>query len=214
MTNRDGATAPSHRFRSLTIAALVAALIWGLAGCGGTSSKKSAGSAGKATTSSRPVKEVSPAGDIPDNQAYVAYAPAGKGYSVKVPEGWARATTGGATVFTDKLNSIRIEPTTRAQAPTPATVTGVDLPKLAKTSPHFTPGKASTIRRTAGTAVLVTYKTDGPPDAVTGKVRQLAVERYEFWRNGRSVVLTLSGAVGADNVDPWKIVTNSFHWQP
>jgi hypothetical protein len=25
-------------------------------------------------------------------------------------------------------------------------------------------------------------------------------------------VLTLTGPVGADNVDPWKIVTDSFKW--
>jgi hypothetical protein len=39
-----------------------------------------------------------------------------------------------------------------------------------------------------------------------------AVERYAFWRSGREVVLTLSGAKGADNVDPWRMVTDSFRW--
>jgi hypothetical protein len=38
------------------------------------------------------------------------------------------------------------------------------------------------------------------------------VQRYTFWKNGNQVVLTLSGAVGADNVDPWHIVTDSFRW--
>ena len=40
-----------------------------------------------------------------------------------------------------------------------------------------------------------------------------AVERYEFWKAGTEVVLTLSGPQGADNVDPWRIVTDSFGWQ-
>ncbi|MDT4904221.1 MAG: hypothetical protein QOH52_2237, partial [Pseudonocardiales bacterium] len=39
-----------------------------------------------------------------------------------------------------------------------------------------------------------------------------AVERYEFWKNGNEVVLTLAAPVGADNVDPWRKVTDSFAW--
>jgi hypothetical protein len=40
-----------------------------------------------------------------------------------------------------------------------------------------------------------------------------AVERYEFWRAGHEVVLTLSAPVGSDNVDPWRKVTDSFAWR-
>ena len=39
-----------------------------------------------------------------------------------------------------------------------------------------------------------------------------AVERYVFFNNGTQVTLTLSGAKGADNVDPWKIVSDSVKW--
>ena len=49
--------------------------------------------------------------------------------------------------------------------------------------------------------------------AVTGKVRRNAVERYVFFHGGRDVVLTLSGPAGADNVDPWKLVTDSLRWK-
>jgi hypothetical protein len=38
------------------------------------------------------------------------------------------------------------------------------------------------------------------------------VERYEFWRAGREVVLTLAGPVDADNVDPWRTVSDSLRW--
>ena len=44
---------------------------------------------------------------------------------------------------------------------------------------------------------------------MTGKKALLAVERYVFFRNGTQVTLTLSGAKGADNVDPWRIVSDS-----
>ncbi len=205
-----------HPRRRLAAVAAVVALGLGGAACGKSSSgSKGASSVGKTTTTAPATKapEVSPAGDIPDNQAYVAYAPPGEGYSVKVPEGWARVANGGATVFTDKLNSIQIERASQPTAPTVAMARAVAIPKLAKSGKNFTPGKVSVVPRSAGNAVLVTYQVDGPPDAVTTKVPRLAVERYEFWKSGRSVVLTLSGAKGADNVDPWKKVTSSFGWK-
>ena len=35
-----------------------------------------------------------------------------------------------------------------------------------------------------------------------------------FFHSGRAVVLTLSGPKGADNVDPWRLVTDSLQWSP
>ena len=69
------------------------------------------------------------------------------------------------------------------------------------------------VTRKSGPAVLITYQAASAPNSVTGKTSQLAVERYEFWKNGREAIVTLSGPVGADNVDPWKIVTDSFTWK-
>ena len=76
----------------------------------------------------------------------------------------------------------------------------------------FSLGNVTSVTRPAGQAVLVTYRADSAADAVTGKRVVLDVERYEFWRNGTTVTLTLSAPKGADNVDPWKKVTNSFSW--
>lgn len=97
-------------------------------------------------------------------------------------------------------------------APTVASVTAVDVPAIAAKSSNFTFGKVSTVNRKGGSAVLATYQLDSAPNAVTGKSVRVAVERYEFWKNSTSVVVTLIGAVGADNVDPWKVVTDSFGW--
>jgi hypothetical protein len=194
--------------------ALLAATALGVAallatGCGGSS--------GSGASSAKPVNpngpEVSPPGDIPDNQAFVAYTPAGAGFTVKVPEGWARTTAAGATTFTDKLNSITVaKPTAAAKRPTAASATATEIPQLAKTVKGFAAARASTVTRTAGHAVRITYLADSAPDAVTGKTRRNAVERYEFFSNTKRVVLTLSGPKGADNVDPWRIVTDSLRW--
>jgi hypothetical protein len=192
-----------------TTLAVAAALALAVAGCGG-------GSAGSGSQASKPAnpnaKEASPAGDIPDNQAYVAYTPPRARYSVKVPEGWSRTMTGKAVSFTDKLNTVRLEERSAASAPTVASVKRSVVPTLAQTETGFRRGSVSTVRRTAGPGVRVTYLARGKADPVTGKSRVDAVERYLFFHNGREAVLTLSGPKGADNVDPWRIITDSLRW--
>jgi len=156
--------------------------------------------------------EINPAGYIPDNQVFVAYSPPSGGFSVKVPEGWARSEQGGAVVFTDNLNSIRMETVSVASAPTVASAQQGEVPAITVAVRNFASGRVTVVTRKAGQAVLITYRADSNPDAVTGKVRRLDVERYEFWRNGTEALLTLSAPQGADNVDPWRIVTDSLRW--
>ncbi|HEV7864663.1 MAG TPA: hypothetical protein VGR20_18290 [Acidimicrobiia bacterium] len=157
--------------------------------------------------------EVNESGDIPDNQVFVPYALPAGGFTVKVPEGWARSESGGAVVFTDKLNSIRLETVDAAAAPTVASVTQTDLPAIRAAAQNFEPGTVKMVTRKAGSAVLATYRADAAPNPVTGKVVHDEVERYVFWRAGKAAILTLAGPQGADNVDPWRIVTDAFGWQ-
>jgi hypothetical protein len=152
------------------------------------------------------------AGDIPDSQVFVPYSPSTGGFTVSVPEGWARTDAAGAVTFTDKFNSVRIETVPAATAPTVQSAERDEVPALRAQATNFQLGKVSMVTRTGGSAVLVTYQVDGPPDPVTGKVARLDVERYEFWKDGRQATLTLSGAVGSDNVDPWKTISDSFRW--
>jgi hypothetical protein len=157
--------------------------------------------------------EVNPAGDIPDNQVFVAYRPPGGQFTVKVPEGWGRTARAGTVSFTDKLNTISMETRPAPAAPTVASARQAELPAIQSASRRYQPGTVTQVRRTGGGVVLVTYKADAPADPVTGKVVHDAVERYEFWRDGTEAILTLAGPVGADNVDPWRIVSDSFRWR-
>jgi hypothetical protein len=172
------------------VLAAAAAVAVTVSACGSASSSSS--------SSSEPVNpnsaEVSPPGDIPDNQAFVRYTPPGGGFTVEVPEGWARRRTGGAVTFTDKLNSVRMETVARIA---PIRATG---------------SKASKVKRSAGTAIRTRYVAKSTPDPVTGKVRLNDVERYVFRHAGSNVVLTLSGPKGADNVDPWQRITDSLRF--
>jgi hypothetical protein len=165
----------------------------------------------RSTSGASVAPEAAVAGDIPDSQAFVAYA-SPDGYTIKVPEGWARTTEGAATVFTDKFNTIRVELTQLATAPTVDSVTTTDLAAVAKSAKGYTAGKVSAVTRKAGPTVLATYTQEAPPNAVTNKAMRLDVERYVFWKAGKAAVVTLSSAAGSDNVDPWKIVTDGFAW--
>jgi hypothetical protein len=191
----------------ITLAAALTVLV--VAGCG--SSGSSSSSSGAASTPTPVAKDTSPPGDIPDNQAFVAYRPAGASFSVRVPEGWARVDNGGAVTFTDKLNSIGIESHSAGSAPTAGQVRA-DLPQIAHQIKGFSHPRVSVVSRHAGEAVLIRYLAQATPNEVTGRTRTNAVERYTFFHNGRAVVLTLSGPKGADNVDPWRIVTDSLRW--
>jgi hypothetical protein len=209
---------------------LAAALAVGACGGGGgtpgtsAASSRSASTAGTPTTSvgtatSRPgataqphPTESNPPGDIPDSQVYVPYTPVGGHLTVKVPEGWARTVTGAVVTFTDKLNTIRISQRPAGTAPTPTTVRAQDVPRLQAQVPKFVLGRIGTTSRTAGRAVLLTYQGDSAPNAVTGKVVRDAFEQYVFFHAGTRVDLTLSGPVNADNVDPWRTVTDSLRW--
>ncbi len=213
-----------HRTRRAAAAASIAGLGLLLAACGGASSNaaspttRAGAGTGSATASSPPpadpnVAEAKDPGDIPDTQAFVTYSPPSGGFQVKVPEGWARSEAAGVVTFTDKFNSIRMESKPVAAAPTVASVRADELPGLQQTEKGFKLGSISSVNRKAGPAVQVLYEADGAPNTVTGKSVRVSVERYEFWKNGTVAVLTLSGAKGADNVDPWKTVTDGFAWK-
>ena len=155
--------------------------------------------------------EVVEPGDIPDNQVFIPYGSADGAYTIKVPEGWARTEAGGVITFTDKYNSIVLMASSAASAPT---VESVNTNGLADVSvdPTFTLLNVKPVTRHAGAGILATYEVGSGSNPVTGKKALLAVERYVFFHNGTVVTMTLAGAKGADNVDPWKIVSDSLSW--
>jgi hypothetical protein len=197
-----------------TAAAVTVAVALALTACG--SSSPSASTSSKSTTTAAGAAdpnapEVVEPGDIPDDQVFVAYTPPGAPFSVKVPEGWSRSSADGTVTFTDKYNSIQITSIDGARAPTVASVKASGLDDVSS-DPTFALDSVKEATRSGGPAVVAAYEIGSPPNDVTGKSALLAVERYELAKNGTTVVLTLSGATGADNVDPWRIVSDSVVW--
>ena len=136
------------------------------------------------------------AGDIPDDQAFIDVtsdgSSGGAGYAIRVPEGWARADGAGATVFSDKFNTIRIETAEMATAPTVGSVRGDELPAVASSAPGYRAGKVVAATRKAGAVIVATYSDDlgrergdaEDGDVGCGAVRVLARRR----RRDRDVV--------------------------
>ena len=152
----------------------------------------------------------SPPGDIPDTQAFVTFK--GSGFSLKVPDGWSHSTKAGTTAFVDKYNGIAVMLAKRSSAPTVSSTRGSELAKLKKTTKGFANATVATISRPAGSGVLVKYQAASAPNSVTGKTITNDVERYELWRAGKLAIVTLQAPHGSDNVDAWKLVTNSLRW--
>ena len=155
--------------------------------------------------------EIVEPGDIPDNQAFVPFVFPGGLLSVKVPEGWARTESSGAVTFTDKYNSITVEAHLGSKPPTIGDITSSGLEDVT-TNPTFKLIDVTTASTRSGPAIRARYEIGSAPNPVTGKSALLAVERYIYFLDGTRAVLTLSGAKGADNVDPWKIVSDSLKW--
>jgi hypothetical protein len=205
---------------SLAVASLLVAGCASGAGPAPTSQPSAAGVSSGSTAeqdspqpSTAPATEVNPPGDIPDNQVFLDYSPPGSRLHLSVPEGWSRAVHGDVVTFSDKLNNVAVQLRLAPSPPTVASAKTGELPALARSVPRFTAGDVFEVTRKGGRAVRITYQQDSAPDQVTGKVVRDAVERYEFFNRGQEAVLTLSGPVKADNVDPWRIISDSVLWR-
>jgi hypothetical protein len=147
------------------------------------------------------------AGDIPDNQVFLVFRDVPAGYSMKYPEGWAQQGSGNRVSFRDKNNVIRAVVSSGA-AWTRASVQA-DLRAL-KGARVQSPPQAMTL--SGRPAFKVVYRTVSAPNPVTGKRVTLSVDRYYVRTKGRRAVLDLGAPVGVDNVDAYRLISESFRW--
>jgi hypothetical protein len=150
-------------------------------------------------------------GDIPDNQVFLTFTNRVAGYAMSYPEGWARKGDSRDVTFSNKNNVIHVVVADGA-APTVASVQS-ELTALAQKNPtlKFTPPHAVTLK--SGSAIKAIYTTESAPNPVTGKRVLLIVDRYELAHAGHRATIDLGTAKGVDNVDAYRMVSNSFRWQ-
>lgn len=155
--------------------------------------------------------EVSPPGDIPDNQAFILFK-SPTGFSVKVPEGWARKDNGNETVFNDKYNHIAISVMSASTALDVAYAKSTLGPETEKSGRAVKINKISEVKLKGGTAIKIAFDSNSEPNAVTNKQVREENERFYFAKGGKLVSLQLSAPKGADNGDQWKLISSSFRW--
>ena len=132
---------------------------------------------------------------------------------IRVPEGWSRKTTPASSTFTSNLNSISVGWMPMAAAPTVSSVRATTVHTLQASTLAFRLQSIRAVKLAGGPAVEIVYQVNSPPNGVTGRQYRLVIERFELYRHGRGAVIALSSAVGSDNVDPWRIVSESFRWK-
>src|SRR5436305_7944703 len=198
----------NHPVRVVLLLALVLLTI--ASGCGGSSSQSSSTPSGSSPAALAADAKSAATGDIPDNQNFLVYRDKRVGFSIKYPEGWAQRKSGDGISFQDKNNLVRVA-VRKGAAPTIASVSA-DLKKLKASSPTLKPQTPKPISLKAGTAIKVTYTTTSAPNPVTGKRVVLMVDRYELAKRGRVAVIDLGTPTGVDNVDAYRLMSQSFTW--
>lgn len=157
--------------------------------------------------------EQNPAGDIPDTQAFVSYTSKTGGYSITMPEGWARQEAGTNVTFSDsKLHQFGVEIDCANTAPTVDSAKAEAAEKLNSTIPAFELVNIKSIKLPAGPAILIQYRANSAPDEVTGKQHRIDVDRYEIFKDGKLAVISIASPAGSDNVDVSRQVSESFRW--
>ena len=157
--------------------------------------------------------ETHPLGDIPDSQAFVRYTSTAGGYSLEVPEGWARLTRPGVVTFTSKLNQVEVQSSRGSSAATTASVRLGVLATISKGDPSFKVTAVKAVQLPAGPAILARFTSAGAANEVTGRRERLENDLYVLGKGGRQLVLRLSAPLGSDNVDAWNQMARSLVWK-
>lgn len=175
---------------------------------GGSPTGSGTGGAGSTTAASDATSAAT--GDIPDNQVFLTFHNSKAGYSIQYPEGWTQMGNGDDVTFSDKGNTVHISV---ASGP-PATVSSAKagLIRTGRGDPSFQTGSPAPISLKNGPAIKVTYPLQGPPDPVTGKREPLVVDRYVYSHAGKVATVDLGTVKGVDNVDAYRLISNSFAW--
>ncbi len=155
--------------------------------------------------------EKNPPGDIPDSQVFVKFQSL-LGFSVQIPEGWSRTERKSGVLFADKYNRIDVDINLTAALPSVASVKSEQAVELVKTGRAIKIKTIKSVNLPAGPAILIDFESNSEPNQVTNKQLRLESNRYLFFRNGKLATLDLSAPKGADNVDQWKLIANSFRW--
>jgi len=134
------------------------------------------------------------------------------GYSLEIPEGWARTVNGADVHFIDHFDGVEVALTQTSTEPTVESVRSQQVLDLGKTGRTVRDVQVQSKQLASSSSILITYTSDSESNAVTGKQVRLENNRYLFFHNDKLAALTFWAPQGADNVDQWSRMANSFKW--
>lgn len=156
--------------------------------------------------------EKNPPGDIPDSQVFIDYT-SKLGFTLKVPEGWARSDLPDGASFVDKLDGVILKAAAVKQKPDVLTAQVTYVEELKSSARAVKVTAVNAVDLPSGEAIRIVYSSNSEPNAVTNKQVRLENERYLFYKDGTLVTLELYAPKGADNVDQWQLMSRSFAWK-
>lgn len=156
--------------------------------------------------------EKNPPGDIPDSQIFITYQ-SKSGFSLKIPEGWARLDRNDGASFVDKLDGVVVTETADDAVPTVDSVKKTFIPNLDKQNHAVKLDKVEQIKLPAGQAIRIAFSSNSEPNSVTNKQVRLENEIYIYHDGGKTVSVRFYAPYGADNADQWNLMSRSFRWQ-
>ncbi len=156
--------------------------------------------------------EVNPPGDIPDSQVFIRFD-SPDGFSLRVPEGWARSDVDHQSTFNDKYNRIVISTTDLTMALDLPFAKATLVPAIEKTGRAVKILKIVPVKLKSGDAIRIIYESNSEPNAVTNKQVREENETFYYAGKGKLIKLDMSAPKGADNADQWKLISSSLKWK-
>ena len=156
--------------------------------------------------------EKNPPGDISDSQVFITFA-SPLGFTIQVPEGWARKDRADGASFADKYGLVDVSVLALATALTAASVKTTEAAALEHSGHAVKIDVIKSVKLPAGPSVLIKYHSNSEANAVTSKKIRLEHDRYLIADGSRLATIDFSAPAGADNVDQWKLMSDSFGWK-
>lgn len=156
--------------------------------------------------------ESNPPGDIPDSQVFVIYTSSAGGYKLQAPEGWARTENGTDVTFVSHFDGVKVGISSVSYTLSSDNIKNNYVPGLVSSGRAVTVTSVTEVKLKDQSAVKIAYTSNSEPDPVTNKQIRLENESYLLIKNGKMAVLTLWAPSGSDNVDQWKLISESFAW--
>ena len=172
-----------------------------LASCGGN---------GGSGASSAEAEQAS-AGDIPDNQVFLTFDNAKAGYSIKYPEGWAQQGDGDHVTFRDKDNVVRIDVVPGGKVSNAGVVADARAAQAAAARAHVPDADGGDAERLAGGQGRLHDAERAEPGH--GQAREAHRRPVRRPRAGKHAVIDLGTPEGVDNVDAYRLMSESFRWR-